>query len=338
MFIITSRYDSTLPEIEKKEGITIYRLPTYSLFVHRHPILKFNKRKRELMKELEQSQIDFVILQTRFWLTTVVGGRFAKKKHIQRILIEHGTSHFTVHHKLLDFLGGIYEHLLTNYVKTLVKDYYGVSKQCNQWLEHFHMKSNGVLYNSIDTKEYDRYKNEKYLLPVEENQTIKILFVGRMIQDKGILELIQAFQSLQQHYSLTLILAGDGPLLERLKKEHPDYIFTGNLKHEDVMRLYNSVDIFINPSYSEGLPTTVLEAGLMKCPIIATNVGGTKEIIKDHQNGLLCKPTAESITVTLEEMIKDKQRKQYGENAYQKILDQFDTRKNAKRILEIMKK
>ena len=143
--VITSKYNKDLSEIEETEGITIYRLPTYSLFVNRHPILKFNKKQRELMEKVRQKQISFVILQTRFWQTTVVGGRFAKKNQIPRILIEHGTTHFTVHNPILDFLGCIYEHILTNYVKTLVNDYYGVSKQCMKWLEHFKIKAKGVM-------------------------------------------------------------------------------------------------------------------------------------------------------------------------------------------------
>lgn len=338
VYVITSRYDETLSETETKDGITIYRLPTYSLFVNRHPILKFNKKQKELMKKIEKEQIDFVILQTRFWLTTVAGGRFAKRNNIKRILIEHGTSHFTVHNKILDFFGRIYEHLLTGYVKTLVKEYYGVSKECNKWLEHFKMKAKGVLYNSIDTKEYEKYKNEKYPLILENDKSIKILFVGRMIQDKGIIELVEAYKQLKKSYPLTLIFAGDGPLLGNMKKENPDCIFTGNLQHDDIMKLLNSVDIFINPSYSEGLPTTVLEAGLMKCSIVATDVGGTSEIIEDHKEGLLCDPTIESIKNALENMIKNDNRREYGERAHDKILSKFDTAQNAKKILEIMKK
>lgn len=329
-------YDKKLPEIEKQEGITIYRLPTYRLFVNRHPILKFNKRKKELIKKLQENQIDFVILQTRFWLTTVVGGKFAKKNHIPRILIEHGTSHFTVHNKVLDFFGRIYEHLLTNYVKTLVKDYYGVSTKCTNWLEHFKMKAKGVFYNSIDINEYETYKKEKYPLTIEEEK-IKILFVGRMIQDKGILELISAYGHLKDKYKLALILAGDGPLLEKLKKENPNILFTGNLNHDEVMSLYNSVDIFINPSYSEGLPTTVLEAGLMKCPIVATDVGGTSEIVQNNKEGILCNPTVESIEQALEKMINDSERKQYGQRVHQKILEQFNWKKTANKILEVIK-
>lgn len=338
VFIITSRYDESLREIEQMDEITIYRLPTYRLFVSRHPILKFNKKQRELVKELEKQQIDFVILQTRFWLTTVVGGRFAKRNKIPRILIEHGTSHFTVHNPILDFFGRTYEHILTNYVKTLVKKYYGVSSQCVNWLKHFKIEAKGVLYNSIDITKYQEFNMQTYPLPVKED-TIKILFVGRMIQDKGIIELIEAYKRLKKKYDIELVLAGEGPLFKKIKEENKDIIFTGSLKNEDVMKLYNSIDIFINPSYSEGLPTTVLEAGLMKCAVVATDVGGTSEIIEDGKEGLLCKPEVTDIVEKLEILIKNKNlRKQLGENLHNKVIKQFSWENTTKQLLDIIEK
>lgn len=336
--IITSQYDKQLLDKEQDEGITIYRLPTYGLFVNRHPIFKGNKKQKELLEELAKKKIDFVILQTRFWLTTVIGGKFAKKSNIPRILIEHGTTHFTVHNPMLDFLGRIYEHILTIYVKNLVQDYYGVSIQCVKWLEHFKIKAKGVLYNAIDIAKYDEAKKEKYPLQIPKD-TIKILFVGRMIKDKGIIELIKAYTKLKQQYDIQLILAGEGPLFKKLKQENKDIIFTGSLTNQDVMRLYNSTDIFINPSYSEGLPTTVLEAGLMKCAVVATNVGGTAEIIEDGKEGLLCKPEVLDITKKLENCIKDKNlRMTLSQNLHEKVKKQFSWDNTTNKIVEIIRK
>ncbi len=105
------------------------------------------------------------------------------------------------------------------------------------------------------------------------------------------------------------------------------------------MSLYNNVDIFINPSYSEGLPTTVLEAGLMKCAVVATDVGGTSEIIENGKEGLLCKPEVLDITKKLETVIKDEDfRKTIGENLHKKICKQFSWDNTVKQILEIIEK
>lgn len=105
------------------------------------------------------------------------------------------------------------------------------------------------------------------------------------------------------------------------------------------MSLYNSVDIFINPSYSEGLPTTVLEAGLMKCAVVATNVGGTSEIIENEKDGLLCKPEVLDITKKLETVIKDKGlREKIAENLHKRVFKQFSWKKTSEQILKIIEK
>lgn len=229
VFVITCRYDSSLKEVEETDELTIYRLPTYKLFVNRHPILKFNKSQKKLIKEIQKEEIDFCIFQTRFWSTTIQGGVFSKKNGIPSILIEHGTSHFTQDNKIIETVGALYEHFLTSIVKRFNKDFYGVSNECVKWLGHFNIVARGVLYNSINAEEYEEYKNKKYELLIDENK-LKIVFVGRVIQNKGIFELVEAYKNLKQNYDISLIIAGDGPLKEKISKENSDIIFTRKFK------------------------------------------------------------------------------------------------------------
>lgn len=229
VFVITCRYDTSLKEVEETDELTIYRLPTYKLFVNRHPILKFNKNQKKLIKEIQKEGIDFCIFQTRFWSTTIQGGVFSKKNRIPSILIEHGTSHFTQDNKIIETVGALYEHFLTSIVKRFNKNFYGVSKECVKWLGHFGIVAKGVLYNSINTEEYEEYKNKKYELLINENK-LKIVFVGRVIQNKGIFELVEAYKNLKQNYDISLIIAGDGPLREKISRENPDIIFTRKFK------------------------------------------------------------------------------------------------------------
>lgn len=126
--IVTSKDENGLQSIEKTEYATIYRLPIYSLFSKRYPIIKKNREYRNILRQLEKENIDFCILNTRFQLTTLIGAKFARKNKIPMCVIEHGSSHFTVYNKVLDFFGHIYEHLLTKRVKRYVSDFYGVSR------------------------------------------------------------------------------------------------------------------------------------------------------------------------------------------------------------------
>ncbi|MBO5478117.1 MAG: glycosyltransferase [Clostridia bacterium] len=124
VIIVTTKYLEELEDIEDLGYAFIYRIPIYKMFSSRYPIIKKDKKYRQMMESLEKENIDLCILNTRFQLTSLIGAKFAKKLHIPMCLIEHGTSHFTVYNKVLDFFGHIYEHLLTNYMKRYVKDFY----------------------------------------------------------------------------------------------------------------------------------------------------------------------------------------------------------------------
>lgn len=122
--IITTKYQKELKDIEDFGYAIVYRIPIYKIFSSRYPIIKKNKKYKEMMKLLEKENIDYCILNTRFQLTSLVGAKFAKKQNIPMCIIEHGTSHFTVYNPLLDFFGHIYEHLLTNHMKRYVNQFY----------------------------------------------------------------------------------------------------------------------------------------------------------------------------------------------------------------------
>lgn len=204
---------------------------------------------------------------------------------------------------------------------------------CCKWLEHFDIKAKGILNNAVDIKEYDRYKNGLQV----NKETIEILYAGRLIKDKGVLLLQQVNKVLQTKYkNISILIAGQGPLYSELKKDTSLKVL-GKLGYEEIMKYYARVDIFINPSYSEGLPTTVLEAGLMKCAVVATDVGGTAEVIENNKTGLLCKPELNSIVEKLEMLILDKSlRINLAENLHKKVCEQFSWEKTSEQILKII--
>lgn len=331
VIIVTTNYEEGLKEVEENEYAKIYRLPIYKLFSKRYPIIKKNKKYNELIKKLKEEKIDYCILNTRFWLTSLVGAKFANDLNIPRCLIEHGSSHFTVYNKVLDFFGEKYEHVLTNEIKKYVKDFYGVSKACCKWLEHFNIEAKGVLSNAIDISEYKEVvKNNK--------DTIRILYAGRLIKDKGVLILVQAYEELTKKYpNIILTLAGDGELYEDLSKKSNIEVL-GKLNHEDMMEMYLQSDIFVSPSkFPEGLPTTILEAGLMKCAVIATNMGGTAEIIEDNKTGFICKPEVFDIIEKLELLLKnEKLRKDISENLHTEVINRFSWENTTKNMLKII--
>ena len=339
IIIITSRYNEDLKEIEETDYAKIVRLPTYKIVSERYPINKQNKRCKELLEIVKKENINSAIIQTRFWTTSYIASKFVEKNNIPACLIEHGSTHFTVNNKILDFFGEIYEHQLTNSIKKRVKDYYGVSKKCTEWLKHFNIEAKGVFYNSVNTEEIEKYN--KYIKKSAEK--IVITYTGRMIEEKGVLRLIEAFKNLEKKYNnLELNLAGDGPILEKIIQDNKNIAsikVLGTISHEEVLKLLGRTNIFVNPShFSEGLPTTILEAGMMKCAVVATPMGGTVEIISDENIGYICGFETDEIQDKIEKIINDKEKmKKMGINIEKKVKEEFSWDVTAKKIANTIK-
>lgn len=338
IIIVASKHDENLPNIEETDGMTVYRLPSFSFFKLRYPILHYNPEFKVLMKQLENETIDHVICNTRFQLTTALGVRFAKRKGIKPMIIDHGSSHFTVGNKFLDFFGAIYEHLLTAYLKRFCRDFYAVSERSLNWLNHFNIKGKGVIYNSVDADLYDQFSSKKYSSDIDNK--LVITYAGRIILEKGIELLLQAYSDIPETRDKVLIVAGDGPILEELKESYQrdDIQFLGKLDFEDTMSLMNQTDIFVYPSmFPEGLPTSILEAGSLKSAVIATDRGGTKEVIKDSSLGIIIDENKDSLYDALVTLISDdKRRSDMQANLSIRVRQEFIWPETVKKLITIL--
>jgi glycosyltransferase involved in cell wall biosynthesis len=159
--------------------------------------------------------------------------------------------------------------------------------------------------NGIDTHNFnpglfsiEDKRNLRKELNISEKDTV-FIFIGRLVEDKGINELVSVFPTLASEYSIKLLLVGQyerelNPLLPQTEKiidENPHIICTG---YQADVRPYLAIsDIFVFPSYREGLPNVVMQAGAMALPCIVTEINGCKEIIKDAVNGLIIPPKDE---------------------------------------------
>lgn len=125
--------------------------------------------------------------------------------------------------------------------------------------------------------------------------TFTFLFVGRIVKDKGVNELVAAFQRLYQELpNARLLLIGFfeknlDPVSEdtnRLIKEHPGIEMLGEKTGDELIAYYAASDCFVFPSYREGFPNTVIEAGAMGLPCIVTDINGSREIITNDNLNL----------------------------------------------------
>lgn len=128
----------------------------------------------------------------------------------------------------------------------------------------------------------------------------KLLYVGRLAAEKGVPVLLRSLSLLKEEgYNFELTLLGDGPdrtLLESLVKEHElgsMVHFGGYASQQSVRDTLLSSDIFILPSFAEGVPVSLMEAMACGIPVVGTNVGGVTELIKNGVSGMVVAPSDE---------------------------------------------
>ena len=292
--IVTSNVQH-LKEYEKMEGISVYRMPCYNMLNGRYPVLKFNRNFFGIHRILREKNFDFVIVNTRFYVHSIYGQWFAKSQGTRVITIDHGTSHLSVNNKVLDYLGGYVEHAITRIGRLFCSEYYGVSKACTEWLKHFHIKAEGVLYNSVeldDIQEILANSEKKYRKQYGiKDDAIVITFTGRLLPEKGISQLITAMKKInRQKKDVYLFIAGDGDLEDYVNDNRTENIIpVGRLSFEEIIKLLSESDIFCLPSFSEGFSTSILEAISCKCIVVTTERGGARETFPTDDYGMVIK-------------------------------------------------
>ncbi len=193
--------------------------------------------------------------------------------------------------------------------------------------------------NGIDTSYFSRSAlNESEIQQIRNIWQIKFedfvfVFIGRLVKDKGINELVSAFIQVNQQHPQTklLLVGGEEKELDPLKpetigtiKNHPNIISTG---FQPDVRLFLAVSyVLVFPSYREGFPNVVMQAGAMGLPCIVTNINGCNEIIEDGNNGVIIEPKNEKeLEDAMSKLIIDTElRKTLAENSRKMIVNRFE--------------
>ena len=147
-----------------------------------------------------------------------------------------------------------------------------------------------VITNGIDTTDFCIQTG----LP--ERKDVRLLFIGRLVDQKGLPALLEALSSIVNtsgRTDITLCVVGDGPQKSHYQQYIDDHKlngqveFTGWVKLSDLMHRYNASDIFVLPSTFEGMPSVVLQAMACGVPVVSTRVFGSEDLVVDGFNGYL---------------------------------------------------
>ena len=186
----------------------------------------------------------------------------------------------------------------------------------------------------------------EFFHPTRKNdKTTQLLFVGRVVYQKGLDLLANALKDLRNlDWQLTIV--GDGSYKEHLHQlieqnqltQRVD--FHGWCNKEKVLPLLSTADIFINPSRHEGMPNAVLEAMACGLPIIATRIAGNEDLVVDGKNGLLVRSEdVAGLQKALQSLIVDRNLcKKMGSYSRQLVEEKFSWQAAGEQYVHVLTK
>lgn len=119
---------------------------------------------------------------------------------------------------------------------------------------------------------------------------VRLLYVGRVSREKDLDVLVQSFRDLRNdNLPVQLSIVGHGPYSKALEEQLPDACFTGYLTGEELARAYASADIFVFPSTTDTFGNVIIEAQAAGLPVIVSDEGGPKELVREGETGLITK-------------------------------------------------
>ena len=284
--ILTANY----PECKAKEsvkGILVSRYPCFARPL-RNPIVP-----KLLSPDENISDYDIIHTHNEHSFAAMAAARISKKKNTPLIVTCHGQLRFD--NPLYDSIERLYNRSLGRSVFEKADAIVALSSSDKGYISSFGIDKDKIVIipNAIDPAELDRYR-----LRSDELETFKewynlsgkriVLYVGQIIQRKGISYLLKSIPLILQgsKEEPVFVFVGKGDALKDslcLAQElgiEKNVIFTGPVSARDLVAFYQIADIFVLPSLSEGLPTSILEAMHFGLPVVSTDIPG----VKDHFN------------------------------------------------------
>ncbi len=331
IIVITRRFRGTKP-YEVQENVEIYRVPWISGFYLRNPSFNLSAFLRALF-------LDFDVILAQGPVASFLGNLLAIVKRKKIVACPAGIAYVQPQYKeILKKILFIVEKMAYRHADVVV---FLSEVEKEQFKNKFGYlpKYYSVIHPGIEIPEVSEGKIEKIRKELNINGRVTITFVGRLIGVKGVEVLISALRGLKIDFKALIV--GDGPdrkKLENLVKEYnleERVIFAG--WRRDIPVILAASDIFVLPSYSEGLPIALLEAMAAGKACVVTDIGLPVENRKDAL--VVEAGDAEGLRKALEELIgNEKLRNNLGEEAKKKVEREFSWERAAESYLRLFEK
>lgn len=289
--------DGNVPYFEDDDGVQVYRVDNFMISSNNFIdwIMQLNFNMIAKTGEIIAEKGNFDVIHAHDWLTAYAGKTLKYAYNTPLVSTIHATEagrNSGIRGETQKYINDT-EWMLTyessevivnsNYMKNELQRLFGLP------YEKINVVPNGVNLNLFNNIEKDYDFRRKFAM---DNEKI-ILFMGRLVYEKGIQTLIAAMPKILAHYhDSKLIIAGKGGMLDELRAQvnalglNNKVYFTGYLASKDVQRMYKCADVSVFPSTYEPFGIVALEAMLSGTPVVVSDVGGLNEIVEHGVNGM----------------------------------------------------
>jgi glycosyltransferase involved in cell wall biosynthesis len=286
---------------------------------------------------LRNGDYDLLHIHNRFFYTSSVAAFLSKVLDIPLV--------FSLHTSRIDMYSGLVGRAARLFEETICRATIRTADHvvCNSTATAEKARSLGADSESLSTH-YHGVDTTKFTPPVDPpNQPLTLVYVGRLVRNKGVHSLATIFEYVAETVpDARLEIVGEGPLEDTLQDRLSDHSvrFHGAVPHDTIAEIYKQSHIFCLPSKSEGLSLTTLEAMATGLPVVVSDTGGLREIVRDGVTGYRIEPTAtdrfSDTIITLWQ--NSSQRTQIGNSAREYVLENHSWTRRAEAIEAIFQR
>lgn len=327
---------------QRGPGYRVVRYPAFHL-IPNFPCPSFWRPAfwKAVRVALRPGDHDVVVSHTRFFLSSAWALLYSRVSGIPLLHIEHGSDFVHLGSRLHSRAARWYDQTLGRLVLRRADAVIAISRAAAEFVKELSGREASVVYRGVEHARYDTVAPSPELLERAAGRPVAT-FIGRLIDGKGVADLLDAFAPISAPHAI-LCIVGDGPRRADLEARAQRLgiasrcVFWGYREEPEALALVRASDIVVNPSYTEGLPTSVLEAALLARAILASDVGGTPEVVEDGEGAVLVRPgDIGELRRGLTTLLSDPAlRERMGARARAEAVRRFDPGAGARRFAQI---